>query len=315
MAILDLRLPDQPGTQILEWIRAADDKVQVILYTAYGSFDSARDSVNLGAFAYLEKSSEPEELLRQVHRASRRWMKEALAKSQRRYRTLAEISPVGIYHADAGGRYRYVNQRWCEIAGLAAEEGLADGWTRGLDPEDSQRVLAQWSEAVAAGRDFSSEYRFRHADGKVVWGYALAKPEIDGGVEGYVGTITDISDRKRMEESLRLHQAAMEQAVLPVAFTTADPEDPRFVFANSAFQRLTGYSEEELLGESPDILNGSKTNRIELGHRRKAQREGKSFVGDLTTYRKGGAAFTMEWRIDPVRDDGGRLTHWVTILR
>ncbi len=200
-------------------------------------------------------------------------------------------------------------------AACAAEGGLADGWTGGLDPGGRERVLAEWSEAVAAGRDFSSEYRFRHADGKVVWGYALAKPETNGEVEGYVGTVTDISDRKRMEESLRLHQAAMEQAVLPVAFTTADPEDPRFVFANSAFQRLTGYSEEELLGESPDILNGSKTSRIKLGHLRKTQKEGKSFVGDLTTYRKGGAAFTMEWRIDPVRDDGGRLTHWVTILR
>lgn len=131
VAILDLRLPDQPGTRILERIREHDDKVQVILYTAYGSFESAKHSVNSGAFAYLEKTTHPKELVRQVNRASRRWMSEALRETEKPYRTLAELSPVGIFHADAEGRYLYVNQRWVEITGLAAEAALGEGWTAG----------------------------------------------------------------------------------------------------------------------------------------------------------------------------------------
>lgn len=71
VAIVDLRLPDMPGTQLAEKIRSLDDQVQVIIYTGAASFDSVKEALNLGAFAYVEKLSDPGELLRQVHRAVR----------------------------------------------------------------------------------------------------------------------------------------------------------------------------------------------------------------------------------------------------
>jgi signal transduction histidine kinase len=71
VAVVDLRLPDLSGTQLLEKIRALDGQVQVIIYTGAASYESMKDALNLGAFAYVEKLSDPSELLRHVHRACR----------------------------------------------------------------------------------------------------------------------------------------------------------------------------------------------------------------------------------------------------
>jgi len=71
VAVVDLRLPDLSGTELLEKLRALNDRVAVTINTGYGSFGSAKDAVNLGAFAYVEKAGDPEELVRQVHRAFR----------------------------------------------------------------------------------------------------------------------------------------------------------------------------------------------------------------------------------------------------
>jgi signal transduction histidine kinase len=73
-AVVDLGLPDIHGTQLLERIRALDEQVRVIIHTGAASYDSAKDAVNLGGFAYVEKLGKPGELLQHVHRACREWM-------------------------------------------------------------------------------------------------------------------------------------------------------------------------------------------------------------------------------------------------
>lgn len=69
VAVVDYRLPDLSGTQLLECIRGVDNQIRVIIYTGVASYDSVKDALNLGAFAYLEKLGDPSELLCQVHRA------------------------------------------------------------------------------------------------------------------------------------------------------------------------------------------------------------------------------------------------------
>jgi signal transduction histidine kinase len=71
VAVVDYRLPDLTGTQLLEQVRRFDDQVRVIIYTGAGSYKSVKEAINLGAFAYLEKLSDRSELLRHVHRACR----------------------------------------------------------------------------------------------------------------------------------------------------------------------------------------------------------------------------------------------------
>ncbi|HED13723.1 MAG TPA: PAS domain S-box protein [Gammaproteobacteria bacterium] len=129
----------------------------------------------------------------------------ALGQSEERFKILAKVSPVGIFRTDARGNCTYVNERWCELAGMNKAEALGEGWTRALHPKDRQRVFREWSQAVADRVPFHSEYRFQRPDDGVIWLLGSAEMEIDSGgqVVGYVGAITDITKRKRTEETVR----------------------------------------------------------------------------------------------------------------
>ncbi len=132
-------------------------------------------------------------------------MKTISPKCKTYYCTWTAPLPVGVFYADINGHYLAVNDRWCEIAGATVAEAEGDNWVQTLHPGDKKYVFAQWYRAVQESLPFQSEYRFQHPDGKITWvlGQALAQRDNSGAVIGYVGTITDISDRKQTEEELR----------------------------------------------------------------------------------------------------------------
>ena len=146
---------------------------------------------------------------------------QALRESEARFRTLAKVAPVGIYQTDKHGNCVYVNEQWCEIAGMVPEQAYGDGWIQALHCDDKSKVMSEWCEAVASQRMFRSEYRFKDGKGRVtwVWGTALAELEPNGEIRGYIGTITDITLRKQAEQLLERNQERLE---LMVAERTAE---------------------------------------------------------------------------------------------
>lgn len=128
-----------------------------------------------------------------------------LRASEERFRTLTRHAPVGIFQADIGGRLTFVSERWSAITGLAGDLALADGWLDAVHPADVDEVAAAWREAVADGRPVAGEHRYAGQDGNPVWVLFEAVPlrGDEGGVTGYIGTITDISSRRRAEEQAR----------------------------------------------------------------------------------------------------------------
>lgn len=131
----------------------------------------------------------------------------ALKQSDRKYYTLTKVAPVGIFHADAVGECLYVNERWCEISGLSLEESVGEGWVKALHPSDRQRIFQQWYQAVSENLPFRSEFRLQRGDGEISWVFAQAIAETgnNGEIIGYVGTLTDITERKQVEEQLRYY--------------------------------------------------------------------------------------------------------------
>jgi PAS domain S-box-containing protein len=125
-----------------------------------------------------------------------------LRESEGKYQTLARISPVGIFRTDADGITTYVNPKWCEISGVSFEDALGDGWLNAVHPDDRERVSKGWQASTLQKKESSSDYRFVHPDGMISWVMGLAVPEMNSGnrVVGYVGTITDITERKLAEE-------------------------------------------------------------------------------------------------------------------
>lgn len=138
----------------------------------------------------------------------------ALTQSESLFRTLATVAPVGIFRTDATGNCLYVNERWCAITGLSADSAARYGWTAALHQDDRARVAEEWAQALRDHRPFRSEYRFRTTDRMETWvvGQAQAELDRDGRTLGYVGTITDISERKHIE--LRIEASLREKETL-----------------------------------------------------------------------------------------------------
>ncbi len=132
-------------------------------------------------------------------------IQQALEASEQRFHILAQVAPVGIFRTDEKGNCLYVNERWCAMAGITAEAASGDGWLQAIHPEDRERVFREWRESTATERAFTTECRFLRPDGTVTWLLAQAAAEYDdqGKVVGYVGSVTDITELKRIEQAIQ----------------------------------------------------------------------------------------------------------------
>jgi two-component system, cell cycle sensor histidine kinase and response regulator CckA len=123
----------------------------------------------------------------------------ALRQSQQQYQALAEASPVGIFRTDALGNCIYVNRQWSEMTGISFESAVQGDWARALHPEDREQIITDWQTAFQNTVPLRLEFRFQKPDGAIVWVLCQAVPE--GGVKGlgYIGTVTDITEKKQLE--------------------------------------------------------------------------------------------------------------------
>jgi two-component system sensor histidine kinase/response regulator len=144
-----------------------------------------------------------------------------LQASEERFRSLSAASPIGIFEADAQGRATYINARWAEIAGIAPEEALGEGWQRAIHPEDQARVFGEWSAAVRELRESATECRMLTPEGELRWISARTNPltSDNGRVTGHVGTVEDISARKQAEAEVeQARDRALDAARLKSEF-------------------------------------------------------------------------------------------------
>tara|TARA_R110002072_G_scaffold84678_2_gene191954 strand:- start:1611 stop:7277 length:5667 start_codon:yes stop_codon:yes gene_type:complete len=137
----------------------------------------------------------------------------------------------------------------------------------------------------------------------------------DGGLAVY---FRDISDVRASTAQLRLLETAVSRLNDIVLITEAEPINapgPRIVFVNEAFERRTGYSRSEVVGKTPRILQGKKTQRAELDRIRHALEQWQPVRAELLNYTKAGEEFWLELDIVPLADSSGKYTHWVSIER
>ena len=138
-----------------------------------------------------------------------------------------------------------------------------------------------------------------------------APPDTDGG-------LPPVPDARRSEDGgMALVKAAVESANDAILITEArlDLPGPRIEYVNAAFTRMTGYGVEEIVGQTPRILQGPKTDRGLLDRLRNDLASNESFHGETVNYRKDGQEYIVEWRITPLRDAQGQLSKWVAIQR
>ncbi len=124
--------------------------------------------------------------------------------------------------------------------------------------------------------------------------------------------------RRVQEQEHRFLAEAVGQAREAVLVTEAGPLDgpgPRIVYANEAFEAMTGYREEEVLGRTPRVLQGPETEEEVLGSLRAALEAGEQWQGETVNYRKDGTPYVVQWNVAPVTGEGGEVQHWVSVQR
>ena len=286
-----------------------------ILVTGSTNEETAVACIKAGAWDYILKdrlSRLPlavRAALDRAHvRARERQAQEALRESEARFHLLAEFAPVGIFRTDEHGETTYVNRRWTQISGVSADEALGQGWLQAVHPEDRGPIVASWDAAARAGRTSDAEYRFLRPDGTVAWvvGHAVALLDAAGRVTGYVGTVSDVTERKRAEEALR----ASEERYRLVLANSLDAQlltspDGAIHSANPAACAMFGRSEAEIcrLGRAAVIDPADPRLAAAL-----AERLGKGrFRGELTGLRADGTKFPIEVSSSLFRDASGVL--------
>ena len=164
---------------------------------------------------------------------------------------LLASAPVGLFQTGPDGRCTVVNDRWCEYAGLDRQAAIGQKWDKAVHPEDRVRVAAAWMRSVASHLDFSLEFRFRGADGKVVQLWGLAAPVLgpSGDLAGYAGAVVDITERKRMEQRVQESEDRFRTLVLSGARMVWTMDGKGAVTPpQPSWQAFTGQSDEEVRG-------------------------------------------------------------------
>ena len=115
------------------------------------------------------------------------------------------------------------------------------------------------------------------------------------------------------DDKASILQEALDQTTNAVVITTPDLDfpGPQILYVNAAFTDITGYTHEEVLGLTPRILQGPKTDRALLDRLKLALREGSPAQGSTWNYRKDGSAYRVEWNISPVRIDGEEVDYFL----
>jgi PAS domain S-box-containing protein len=183
-----------------------------------------------------------------------------------------------------------------------------DGDTRDGNSEDAQifclwRVLAPFEMQCCAIYDGSGIYSRPLPHYYFSWEKALT---------------ADLRENSQNNDQLRLIKSVFTNAHDSIVITEAEPIEwpgPKIIYVNPAFTNTTGYTPEEVIGKTPRILQGPKSDRATLNRVRQALKNWESIDVELINYRKGGSEFWVEMTIVPITDVTGWCTHWMAIQR
>jgi PAS domain S-box-containing protein len=306
VALIDLRLEDMPGLEVMRKIKEYSPDTACIVLTGYASQTSAIEAINLGAYSYVQKPYNVEHLLVTIRRAiEQRRDKEALRDSERRFRTLFDLSPQAITLTDmVTGRLVDVNDTFCELAKYTRQEILGRTTTacRFYSQEDRDKCL---KELEASGEVRGMEVDFRAKDNEIIHTLMFAKVVRVAGESLLLTIFLDLTDRKRLEA--RLQKAQKMEAIGTLAGGIAHD-------FNNLLMGIIGNVSLMLLDIEPTHPHYKRLKVIE-----KQVQSGSDLTGQLLGYARKGRYVVQPTRLNQLVEETsemfGRTKKEITIHR
>jgi PAS domain S-box-containing protein len=258
---LDYHLPDGDALTLVQEIRTLEITVPLVVLTGQGDEQIAVQVMKAGACDYLSKASlSPEKLyqvLRQTIRVHRAEIEAALAneklrESEERYRLVLEGANDGIWDWYCATDEVYCNDRLLEIIGVSRSEFsfTPAAFTQLIHPDDLRKIQAVIKAHLTRAEKCEAEFRIRHASGEYRYCVARGKAQRDrfGCPTRMSGIISDITERKQLEEALRVSESRFrrlaESNIIGIILTDLSGN---ILEANEAFLEMVGYTKQDLM--------------------------------------------------------------------
>ena len=323
VVLLDYHLPGFNALEVAKVLR--QDRhldLPIVLVTSEGDEEIVAQALRLGISDYLIKHPnylyELPAILEKVHHQNI-LMREriALQAAKRQYEELTERIPVGVYRfrmrRDGGAQFDYVSSRWCLMNGLEMPTVLRniEEASALIHPEDRGEFERLNQEIRLSPKVFFWEGRFL-IRGETRWMRIESTPtRLDNGDIVCDGVQIDITERRQAEEKLRLIAAVIASTRDSVVITDLEP---RILAVNPAYTEITGYSEAEMIGQNPRLLQSGRHDRAFYQALWASLRKTGHWQGELWNRRKNGELYPQWVTLSTVRDHRGEPTHYVGVF-
>jgi two-component system cell cycle sensor histidine kinase/response regulator CckA len=318
VVFLDYQLGVKTGLDLLREARQRGLDTPMVFLTGHGDEQVAVEAMKCGACDYLAKAKlDPSTLQRALRFAlslqeHQRRLKQAQAElraREQRFRVLVENAFDATVLMNAEGMILWASNSCPRVLGLEVQQLLGSSGFDLLNEDDPSRVRRLWQELLQhPGEPLQLWFRHKNGSWREIEGVGtnwLDEPAVGA----LVFNFRDVTERWRAEEKLRKLSSAVEQAADTVVIT-----DRRgaIEYVNPAFEKLTGYSREEALGQNPRLLKSGMQDRRFYRELWQTILGGEVYRGVLINRKKNGELYYAEKTITPVRDPAGQLTHFIS---
>lgn len=243
-------------------------------------------------------------------------LQQVISERERIYEALDEHALVSI--TDRHGNITYANRKFCDVSGYSHDELIGQNHRIIKSGQHRPEFYKQLWRTIARGNIWKGIICNQRKDGSLYWVVSTIVPYMDkksGKPYRYTSIRTDITELKSIEKQLQLRNVAIEAAANGIVIIEAqDPEMP-VIYANSAFEAITGYPMSEILGNSLRLLLSDNSSQTNLDDLYRVMGEENSINYVLRSNRKDGGQFWGELSIARVHNEHGALSHYIGILK
>lgn len=246
---------------------------------------------------------------------------EQLVKNEKRYRALVNNASDVILILNQSGNPIYTSPSIYKVTGFTEEEALSLKLLELIHKDDSKKLLNQFLIAEQnMGETISVDpIKFKNANNDwIIVELTITNLLKDPFIEGMVINFRDVTSREKALAELKLMESVVTNTSDAILITEAEPFDfpgPKIIFVNEAFCKMTGYTKEEVIGKTPRILQGPKTDQSAIHQMSVAIKKWQKYETTLLNYKKTGEEFWINFTLNPIANENGWYTHWIAIER